>query len=41
MTDNEPEVYVVVCLGGCGKVYDRSEPDPAYICNRCRMMGRR
>lgn len=39
-TRTEIEVYTEPCLGGCGKVFDLPEPDPAYICRKCSTMGR-
>lgn len=35
-----PEVFTEACVGGCGKVYDLSSPQPGYVCRSCRMMGR-
>ena len=32
--------YAVACIGGCGKVYDLPEANPAYVCRRCMTMGR-
>lgn len=35
-----PEVFTEACVGGCGKVYDLSSPQPGYVCRTCRTMGR-
>lgn len=40
MSSEEIEVHVVACLGGCGRVFDKPEPDPIFICQQCRTFNR-